>query len=240
VRLSSWHAYLAAACLIFGLALIQAFPQRTPAVTNVKNETLVRTVKELETDIQSLEGELSSLRAEIDLLQKQDSGGRDLAKSLKIDLQTQQVNAGLMEMTGAGIVISLDDNSAGAQAAKKDNPQDYRPNDYIIHDKNLLYLVNELRAAGAKAVAVNDERIVLSSDIRCVGTVIMINSTRKAPPFKISALGNPSRLKKAVENGREYKYLKENNYPIKVNTADKLSVPAYGGTLPTGSMTPET
>ena len=68
------------------------------------------------------------------------------------------------------------------------------PNRYIIHYENLLYLVNDLRNAGAEGISINGQRIVVSSEIRCVGNVILVNTTRLAPPFEISAIGDPKAL----------------------------------------------
>lgn len=233
MHIKKWQLYIAACTLFLGITIAQVFPRQALPVTNIKNATLIETVKELEGEISSLESRLSSLRSELDNLQEQKSGGKDMARNLQMDLQFQQAQAGLTEMTSRGIIITLDDNTQEAQIAKKSDPENYRPNDYIIHDKNLLYLVNELKAAGAEAIAINNQRIVTTTDIRCVGTVIMINSTRVAPPFEITALGDPVKLKNAIENGREYPYLKEKNFPAKIEIADRATVPAYKGSFGT-------
>ena len=44
---------------------------------------------------------------------------------------------------------------------------------YIVHDSDLLEVVNELRAAGAEAVAINGVRIIGSSRISCGGLQLM-------------------------------------------------------------------
>ena len=45
---------------------------------------------------------------------------------------------------------------------------------YIIHDDDLLRVINELRAAGAEAIAINGERIVAMSEIRCAGPTLSV------------------------------------------------------------------
>lgn len=231
-----WHWYLGAAALIFGLVFSQALPigRQAHADTSLKNQTLVETIKQLETEISAMEKELSSLRKETDSLQ---SGGEN-ASRIQENVQMQQSDAGLTELKGQGIIITLDDNSKGANAAKLNDSGNYRPNDYIIHDKNLLYLVNELRGAGAKGISINNQRVVGSSDIRCVGTVIMVNSTRLAPPFEISAVGNIKKLSAAIEEGREYQYLKDKDFPVKITVSKNLTLPGFSGSFNLKYMSP--
>lgn len=230
---SKWQICVGAAAVVFGIVFSQVLPGQVPAKadSNKKNQALIESIKQLETNISGLEDELSSLRDDIDDLQNGESGERNISRNMQIDIQLQQTTAGLTELSGEGIIITLDDNSAGASAAKANDPANYRPNDYIIHDKNLLYLVNELKAAGAQGITINNQRIAAGSDIRCVGTVIMVNSTRVAPPFEILAIGNARKLKEAIEKGREYHYLQENKYPVKVETAEEIKLPGYSGSF---------
>lgn len=234
-----WQVCVGSAALIFGLICSQILPGKLQAQAdpNSKNQTLVETIKQMERDIAGMEQDLASLREETDRLQNNEAGDRDISRNIQTEIRSQEAAAGLTELSGEGIIITLDDNSKGASAAKANDPVNYRPNDFIIHDKNLLYLVNELKQAKAQGIAINNQRIATSSHIRCVGTVIMVNSTRVAPPFEISAVGSAKKLKQAVEKGREYHYLKENNFPVEVRTADKLVLPAYTGSLNPKYMT---
>ena len=44
-----------------------------------------------------------------------------------------------------------------------------------VYDEDILDVINELRAAGAQAISINDERIVATTEIRKVDPYIMIN-----------------------------------------------------------------
>lgn len=151
-----------------------------------------------------------------------------MSAELQNQIQRLKLRAGLIEVTGPGIIIVLDDNITGAEAAKTNQPALYDPEDYIVHDKNLLYLVSSLKGQ-AEALAINNQRILPNSDIRCVGTVIMVNSTRLAPPYEIKAIGNPDLLEAAVMNSDEYIYLKSKEMPVKLTKADIINIPAYKG-----------
>jgi uncharacterized protein YlxW (UPF0749 family) len=191
---------------------------------------LIDIIHALEKEDTSLENTIAGLRGQIEELQKNRARGESRLAALQQELDPLKLLAGLVPVTGPGVIVTLDDNNAGAQAAKNSSPT-YNPENYIIHDKNVLYLVNELRAAGAEAIAVNDQRIVNSSDIRCVGTVILVNSTRLAPPYEIRAIGNPEVLETAVQQSLDFAYLKSRGFPVKVSRPPSLNLPAYKGGL---------
>lgn len=199
------------------------------AALEKQDPTLIDIIHSLEQEGLSLENTIATLRGQIEALQKARSKGEDRLAAIQQEIDALKLAAGLTPVTGPGIVVTLDDNSAGAQAAKNSSPATYKPEDYIIHDKNILYLVNELRSAGAEAIAVNGQRIVTNSDIRCVGTVILVNSTRLAPPYEIQAIGNPDALEAAVQKSVDFNFLKSRDFPVKVTRYSALSLPAYKG-----------
>jgi uncharacterized protein YlxW (UPF0749 family) len=144
---------------------------------------------------------------------------------LQAQLKDARIIAGLTSVIGKGIVITIDDNKDGL----KNNPQD-DPNKYIIHYEHLLNLVSELKVGNAEAISINGQRLITNTEIRCVGNVILINTTRIAPPFVISAIGSPKHLAEIVLNG-ELDIMKSSNYPIILEEFDEVIIPAYKSEL---------
>lgn len=98
----------------------------------------------------------------------------------------------------------------------------------MVHDEDLLKIVNELRAGGAEAISINDQRIIAISEIRCVGPTININSTRYAPPYVIKAIGNPETLQAALNlKGGIVDTLKFYGIKIDIQTSNNIVVPKY-------------
>ena len=91
------------------------------------------------------------------------------------------------------MIVTLNDSHKPAV----DMPAGFAPPN-IIHDSDIAAVVNELKASGAEAISVNDQRIAAVSPIRCVGPTIMVNFTPQAPPFVIKAIGNPKTLMTGV------------------------------------------
>ena len=120
------------------------------------------------------------------------SGATSLA-SVSEELERQRVAAGLTAVHGPGVVVTLDDSSravpAGDDAAN-----------YLVHDYELRDVVNLLWLAGAEAVAVNDERLVASTSIYCVGSTVIVNETRLSPPYDMRAIGNAAQLESTLQD----------------------------------------
>jgi len=218
-------------CLLMGfIVMFSLKANSTPDTTSedTQYQTLINYVKTLEKETAALEDEIILTRGKIDAIQQGQAGEQDKLANLQTVLDEMNLEAGYTEVTGPGIIITLDDNTKGAEIAKKNNPSSYYAEDYIIHDKNLLYIVKAL-AQNSEAVSINDQRIVDSSNIRCVGTLIMVNSSRLAPPYEIKIIGNQDLLESDFLNCEEYLTLKVKDMPIKVGKSDNLTIPAYTG-----------
>jgi uncharacterized protein YlxW (UPF0749 family) len=172
----------------------------------------------------SLQIKLAALQ---DKLKSGDAINHKQLESLNQQIKTLQVAAGLATVSGKGVVIKLSDNANAA----KDAVGAFLPG--LVHDYDVLQVVNELRAAKADAIAVNKIRITGYTPIRCVGPVIYVNWKPAAAPFVIEAIGDPSVLASAMKMpGGILETLTNQGLGVKIWTADSLTLAASEG-LPT-------
>lgn len=222
-------------CIISGFFL--AFQLKTQTkntnfnAISQKNNNLVTIIQDLEVEIKNQENQIEALRNQLNNIQNENSKGK-LHDSQK-ELMQAKIEAGLTPVVGKGIIISVDDNKEGLIA----NPND-DPNNYVIHSDYLLNIVNELKIGGAEAISINGQRLTTTSEIRCVGNLILINMTRVAPPYKISAIGSPRLMAESVARG-QLDLLKIANYPVTLEEHDELIIPAYKGELQFKYTTPQ-
>lgn len=144
---------------------------------------------------------------------------------IKQELDNVNIFAGLVAVKGQGIVITLDDTEA---LKKIESEVGYDPNRYIIHDSDLVMIVNELRSAGAEAISINGQRITGNTEIRCTGPQVLINGIRTVAPFKISAIGEATTLQGALSlRGGIIDTVKADNIDVKIEKKDEILIPAY-------------
>ncbi|MDO4531592.1 MAG: DUF881 domain-containing protein [Bacillota bacterium] len=167
---------------------------------------------------------LNQMQAERDALQKQNEA---LEKTLAeyqegaVDTEMEQLMefAGLTVVSGEGVIVTVNDSSSMGGGDR---------NAYLVHAEDLLSVVNELYAAGAKAVSVNGQRMVQQSAITCAGSIVMVNGVRVAAPFEIRAAGEADILHSALYfPGGVVDHLSPWGIEINVAKHAEVEVPAY-------------
>lgn len=134
-----------------------------------------------------------------------------------------KMQAGLLPLEGQGVIVTMDDSTSKVRA-------DENPNLYVIHDDDILRVINELRAAGAEAISINGQRLIATSEIRCAGPTLSVNNVRSAPPYEISAIGDKNSLEKSIRmRGGVEETLKVWGIRLKVESSDEIYIPAYTG-----------
>lgn len=222
---------LLAVGLVLGLLL--ALCWRTSAwdptiEANRQSGQMWLSVEMLEAEQRELKSTLTSLREELAQERLEAATNTDRLEALSAELQRQQTLAGLTSLRGPGVTVFLDDSEVQVPAAAD-------PNAYIIHEHDLRDIVNVLWMAGSDAMAINDQRLVNSSSIYCVGSTVMVNDTRLSPPYVIRAIGNPRVQQDYLRNPSYLRNLKEKQdlygLVFEVQAGSNLRLPAYDGSL---------
>lgn len=150
---------------------------------------------------------------------------------LKQDLTNALKNAGLTNVRGQGLIITMNDSLA-------DFGEGVDLNSYLIHDEDLLNVVNELKASGAEAISINDQRIVSMSEIRCAGPTILVNGVRLATPYVIKAIGDSAMLESGVTmRGGYVETLKGWGIRFTITKESDIFIPKYNKAISSKYMT---
>ncbi|WP_091582850.1 DUF881 domain-containing protein [Alteribacillus bidgolensis] len=153
--------------------------------------------KELEEEWRTLQGEVREIEEEI-------AGEEVSSFNLVEDLERLRMLTGEVPVKGPGIEVTLNDHTYV--------PDGSNPNDYIVHERHIQEVVDELVLADAEAISINGFRITRNSYIQCIGPVIKVDSSTSAAPFVIQAVGDPEQLEAALElsGGVKDKLVNEN------------------------------
>ena len=108
--------------------------------------------------------------------------------SLRVSIAAARQDAGLAELAGPGITVMAYDAPSGYAW------------DEIVHQKDVLEILDSLFAAGALGAQVGGERVVATSSVRCIGPIVLVNQRPIAVnPIHINAVGNPAALERALK-----------------------------------------
>ena len=186
-----------------------------------ENKLRDNVLKEQENN-KKLSNELQSKLDELENLRKTTASNSEEAQALETQLTELNRLLGYTDVKGKGLVITLQDADASSNGYTNDN---------LVHDLDLVDIVNELFNAGAEAVSINDQRITTSTAINCNGNVVRINNEKVSVPFVIKAIGSPEGLYGTMTRPGGYLSLMENGkIKIKVEKKEELTVSKFNGT----------
>lgn len=185
-----------------------------------------KTIRGLSDEITQMQKEHESLKTQISYLRASLDSVTPIDSELRETLELAKVEAGIFELTGPGVEVTLNDSSINVRAG--DNPSLY-----LLHDEDILLILNELRAAGAEAISINGQRIMATTEVRCAGPTILLNqSKRLTPPYIILAIGDPESLEASLKmKGGIAQSLQIFGIQVSVKKTTGIVVPAYSGAM---------
>lgn len=140
----------------------------------------------------------------------------------KEKIKKYEIILGLTKVQGEGVTITVADNNE-----QKDNSSfaSINNSNYLVHDGNLVAIINELKIAGAEAISINGKRIVNSTSINCAGNVIQINGEKVGSPFVINAIGDKDLLYgELTKNGGTLYKLKKYGVLTSIKKEDSIEI----------------
>ena len=226
----SWQITLGVALLGLGFLVAAQLASEGPRVryTTQERSPLVETATDLQADQEALKAAILDLRSRIQAAEQAGEGSAALVSDLNDQLQAARIAAGLIPLTGTGIVLQLEDSLEPA------NP-DGNAQDLLVGARDLRTIVEELWAAGAEAIAVNGERMTPTTAVIDIGPSILINSAYLAAPYQVTAIGPDdlyARLS-ASPGFVDFIRARAEAWGLRVSIAEPESVemPAFAGTV---------
>ncbi len=197
--------------------------RRALRIPSTQLEELAFALRDQERHRAALETQVAELRARLAEYEKAAAENRTATAGVNRQLQDLRALVGLTALEGPGLVVTLIDSTRPARPGED-------PNKTILHYTDIAGVVSELWAAGAEAIAVNGERVMTSTGINCVGTTILCNTKRMAPPYVITAVGDPRRLDAYLRRpAGSLEMLAAFDFPIRLTRHRRVDVPPYRG-----------
>lgn len=194
-------------------------PVTIKSIENAKNE-----IDSLKKEVEELGRVIEAKEEELVVLENIARGDENIIDVLKMDLYNNMIVSGYAKLEGPGISIKMYDNPDSEVVG-------FDINDDIIHESDVLNILNDLWLAGAEAISINGQRVMSNSEVKCHGPIIRINDRSIGTPFIISSIGDPQLLMASVNAPDTYGDILKNVYFIgfEPKIEDKVTIPAYKG-----------
>ncbi|HOX40629.1 MAG TPA: DUF881 domain-containing protein, partial [bacterium] len=109
--------------------------------------------------------------------------------------------------------------------------------DSIIHAADIRDTINVLWANGAEGIAINGQRIVISTAVDCIVNTILINNVRLSNPYRIEAIGDQESMYSALNSDDALSSLrarkKSFSTTVHFRKLNSIQLPVYNGSLST-------
>ncbi|NUT32105.1 MAG: DUF881 domain-containing protein [Hamadaea sp.] len=191
---------------------------------------MAQVIKEQQARIAEEQATAERLRQEVDDLTAGLAGSDTPVATARAQAEALRQAAGLTALKGPGVTVRLND----APTVPNGNRPDGATNDdLVVHQQDVQAVVNALWAGGAEAMTIMDVRIISTSAVRCVGNTILLQGQVYSPPFVIRAIGDPARLRAALDAEPGVRAFQDavRDYGLgyQVVTESEIIAPAYTG-----------
>jgi Uncharacterized protein conserved in bacteria len=218
---------LALVCALLGFMLaykyrILNFQHKLATTDTTQTSELNKQINQLNEQKKKLELDNNDVMGQLKKYEDDAAKQGGVSNNIKSQLDTNRMILGIDDVQGEGITLTLTPktsftNSQGAP----------------IQDYDLVYLVNQLRNAGAQAISINDLRIVSQTGIRSSSSnsYILVDDEKVSPKDKIviKAIGSKSKLQSSVSDKslNVAKYLALLSYNIDTQASDTVKIVKY-------------
>jgi uncharacterized protein YlxW (UPF0749 family) len=170
-----------------------------------------------------LRSKIASLQSDLEAYKNIQGDSTELYNAMKTELQQAKMIAGLTNVKGKGLIITLSGDST------------------FYLDYDILLILNELRASDVQAISINDQRVVATTEVRRAGSFLMVNNKQVMMPIEIKAIADPVELENALKiTGGVLETIKD-TWQITMKRSDDLFIPKVpddGTVIKTDLLTP--
>lgn len=190
-----------------------------------KAQGYLEELKQVRTEKDAALQELNKLEKRLEKIETEKADEDFFWASIVSDLEKYKMAAGTVDVEGPGAIITVEDPVLTDEYADDHSV-------IMLRYELLLSLVNKLKEAGAEAISINGQRIIVTTEISLAGNNVNINTVPTAPPYIIKAIGSPETIESTltirfgiIEQMRNF------GLRIQIEQKDEVEIPRFSGIL---------
>lgn len=231
-RVDGWQAIVPVVCLLAGMLFAVSRTTAGDDPSGGRTVQLSELVRDTEQRVAAAEARRSELSGQLQAVQRTAAGSDGRTAAAQQRAQRLAPHVGLTPLSGPGLTVTLTDAPRGEDGRY---PQGVEPDALVVHQQDVQSVLNALWAGGADAIGVQDQRLVNTSAVRCIGNTLLLDGRAYSPPYVMTAIGDPDRLSAALD--AEYgvqvfrQYAQTYGLGYEVQQSRTVSVPGFDGAV---------
>lgn len=218
-------------CLVLVIAIFTQMKtvndmENSVGTTLSSNSELIDEILSEQEKYDDLYEQLEKAEKKLEKVRIMATAGNQEATEAEKELKENNILLGLAEVKGEGIIIKLDDN-------RNVEGDVLNVSQYLVHEEDLLQVVNELFNAGAEAVSINDHRVTNTTAIRCDGNIIRVNGQVITVPITIKAICSTAIYNTLIRPGGYLQLMANEGIDVSIQSSDNIGddivIPKYNG-----------
>lgn len=230
-RRPGWSAGVPLIALAAGLLFTtSATTANGTSLREDRRPELAQLMKDRRDQVVASEKQAAALRAQVEK-QTEALAGSDAPVAAQRDrAAASRQAAGFTALAGPGLVVELNDAPRLGDGSRPANASN---DDLVVHQSDVQAVVNALWAGGAEAMSIMNVRVLATSAVRCVGNTLLLHGRVYSPPFKITAIGDPAALQRALAASEGVRLFKDavDHFQLgyQETVESSVTVPAFEG-----------
>ncbi len=228
-RPTGWSVLVPVVAALAGLLFTMSFQTAQGTEIRSVGRDLPSLIRSENRVVASRAAQLEQLDAEVDRLSEAQAPGDSQVRDISAQVKALAESAGTQAVHGPALTVALDDAHRTAASL----PKPYGPDDIVVHQQDVQGVVNALWAGGAEAMMIQDQRVISTSAVRCVGNTLILQGRVYSPPYVITAIGDRDAMRRSLDADPQVRVYREwvdavgLGYEV-TDAADKV-LPAYAG-----------
>lgn len=182
--------------------------------------------------------ELDAILQEVEALTRANGPKDTRLEALNSQSERIAAAAAATKVKGPVVEVVLDDSDRRLDSL----PDRFTADDIVVHQQDVQAVVNALWASGAEAMMIQDQRVISTSAVRCVGNTLILQGRVYAPPYRIQAIGPVDSMLRGLDADPTIQtyldYVQAVGLGWQVHTNPSVEFPAYSGSVDLAHATP--
>ncbi|AOZ72640.1 hypothetical protein BK816_04455 [Boudabousia tangfeifanii] len=197
--------------VLFGFAIATQFvASESTGLDRLSETQLIQLLDELRSREAKLTGEQADLEQQLRQLKSAATSQEEAQKAAEARQNSIAILSGSTPVKGNGVTATITDPKRAIPAG------------------TIVNLLGELRNAGAEAIDISGQRVVASSSVSKKGDSLLIDGQQIAPPYRLTALGDPSVLSVALNiPGGAVSRLKSYGARVTITSSPNLTIDSF-------------
>lgn len=184
-------------------------------IENMRESELRTALAEWKTKYEEIATQLEDINQRIEGYNKTIEDNEAASELIDEELTESNILVGKTDVYGEGVVVTLSDGTKKVTAS------------------DLINLVNELRYAGAEAIAINEIRVLAMTDIIDMAdySYIMVNLQRLQGPYVVKAIGDKDYMSTVLQLKGSGFIDTTTGINVNLEAKNRVNIPKYNGEM---------